>query len=70
MVHMLTSLIKEHPKTTLAVIACGLAWVVKPSVVVLARQRVLGGAIRLGFDVLEGGEVARIVNSKPDLHVP
>jgi hypothetical protein len=57
MVHILTSLIKEHPKTTLAVIAYGLVWAVKPSLVVVAGQRLLGGAIRLGFEVLEGEDM-------------
>jgi hypothetical protein len=48
---------KDHPKTTVAVVACVLAWAINGSVGARAGERLLSAAIRVGFELLGGADM-------------
>jgi hypothetical protein len=54
---MLTSFIKGHPKAALLVLACGVAWTIKPSAIAKAGEHILGAAIRLGFELFDADDM-------------
>ena len=48
---------KDHPKTTIRVVGCILAWALNSSLAMRSGERLLSAMIRLGFELLDGDDM-------------
>ena len=53
----LTALVKDHPKTTLIMVACVLAWAINTAALTKAGEQLLSATIRVGFELLDGEDL-------------
>ena len=53
----LTVLMKAHPKTTLIMVACILAWAINTAVATRTAEQLLSATIRVGFELLDGEDM-------------
>ena len=47
----------DHPKTTIAVLTCVLAWAINSSAAERAGERLLGAALRVGFALFDAEDM-------------
>ena len=53
----LTALVKDHPKTTLIMVACVLVWAINTAALTQAGEQLLSAMIRVGFELLDGEDM-------------